>query len=188
VEQVGILSRRGAGVKKGEGALSGRSPEEQWMALALKEAEAALAEGEEPVGAIVLDPETGRVVARAHHQAVALRDPTAHAVMVALTQLAGPLEEEGLEGPGLAEPCRALVLVTSREPCLMCAGAILLHEQVRRVIYGAACPGLGAFRSSLNVLAAAPAGRSLEIAGGVLDMRCAELLRRHATARRARAN
>jgi tRNA(adenine34) deaminase len=150
-----------------------RSPEEVFMALAIQEAEDGLAEGEAPVGAAILDAETGRILARAHQQTKALRDPTAHAVMIALTQLAEPAEEGGQ--PASA---KAMILATTREPCLMCAGAILQYTTIRRVLIGAPDEAEGAFGSQLDVLKHLPRNRTIELVKGVLSEHCERLWRR----------
>lgn len=154
-----------------------RSPEEVFMALAIQEAEDALAEGEAPIGAAILDAETGRILARAHQQTNVLRDPTAHAVMIALTQLAEPVEEGGQ--PASA---KSMILATTREPCLMCAGAILQYTAIRRVLIGALDEAEGAFGSQIDVLKHLPKERSIEVVKGVLAEHCERLWRRRGTA------
>lgn len=170
-------------------------PEERWMALALQEAEAALEEGETPVGAVVLEASSGRLLARAHHQTATLHDPTAHAVMIALTQLASPEEPSDAEhlpadsgaarNPAPSSTSRSgaqrageLILVTTREPCVMCAGAILLSPAIGRIVFGALEPHLGACGSALDLAHLASGTRSLQVSRGVLESRCLELLRR----------
>lgn len=173
------------------------SPEELWMRMAIKEAEAALAEGEVPVGAVIVEAESGRVRGRAHHQMAALKDPTARAVMIALTQLASPLEDEG-EGEGVAAfPGRggaadanapALVVVATQEPCVMSVGAALLIPGVTRIVYGARDPEFGACGSSVDLLRNVKTKRSIHVAGGVLEGPCRDLLQRHALSKKAKRN
>lgn len=163
------------------------SPEERWMNLALREAQAALDESEEPVGAVIIEPVSGHVLGRAHHQTVALSDPTAHAVMIALTQLSASMEETGLVTEAKAGDLE-LVVVTTQEPCLMCAGALLLHESVVRLVYGAPDDRLGACGSQGSALAKFGSKRSLLVQGGVMEAACLDLLKRHRSARRAREN
>src|ERR1044072_5218654 len=98
------------------------------MRMALSEASAALAEGEVPVGAVIVHQE--RVIAAAHNQREQLRDPTAHAEMIAITQAAEALQSWRLEG---------CALYVTLEPCPMCAGAIL-QARVPTVVYGATDP------------------------------------------------
>src|SRR5882724_12905071 len=104
---------------------------EEFMRLALREAEAALAENEVPVGAVVVHG--GRVIAAAHNQREQLHDPTAHAEMIAITQAAQALSNWRLEH---------CTLYVTLEPCPMCAGAIVL-ARMPRVVYGAADPKAG---------------------------------------------
>src|SRR6187399_585271 len=101
---------------------------EYFMRMAIAEAEAALSEDEVPIGAIITHEE--RVIAAAHNQREQLRDPTAHAEMIAITQAAEAL------GSWRLENC---TLYVTLEPCPMCAGAIL-QARVPTVIYGATDP------------------------------------------------
>src|SRR3990172_2582862 len=100
----------------------------QFMRQALREAEAAAAEDEVPIGAVIV--RQGQVIASAHNQREQLRDPTAHAEMIAITQAAGVVGDWRLEG---------CTLYVTLEPCAMCAGAMVL-ARVPRVVYGAADP------------------------------------------------
>ncbi len=115
---------------------------ESFMDLALKEAARAHEADEVPVGAVVVDIPTGRLVAKAHNQRELLNDPTAHAEVLAITQAAAHYESWRLE--------RAVLFVTL-EPCLMCAGAIVL-ARLPFVYYGADDPKAGAHRSVYEVL------------------------------------
>src|SRR3984893_11602356 len=103
------------------------------MEMALDEARAAAAEDEVPVGAVIVSLKRG-VIARAHNQREMLRDPTAHAEMIAITQAAQALGSWRLENA---------VLYVTLEPCPMCAGAIVL-ARLPMVVYGAADPKAGA--------------------------------------------
>src|SRR5215831_2980135 len=102
------------------------------MRMALAEAEAALAEEEVPVGAVIVHEQ--RVIAAAHNQREQLHDPTAHAEMIALTQAAAALRSWRLEG---------CALYVTLEPCPMCAGAVV-QGRVPLVVYGCADPKAGA--------------------------------------------
>ena len=117
--------------------------DERFMRLAIAEAEAAAAEGEVPVGAVVTC--RGRIVGRGHNMTEHLKDVTAHAEMMAITAAA-----QTLGGKYLPE-CTLYVTV---EPCAMCAGAIG-WSQMGRLVYGAADPKRG-FRSYFNPLSANP--------------------------------
>jgi tRNA(adenine34) deaminase len=136
------------------------------MWLALREAEAALAENEVPVGAVVVH--AGSVIAAAHNQREQLRDPTAHAEMIALTQAAQALGSWRLDGA---------ILYVTLEPCAMCAGAIVL-ARVPRVVYGAADPKAGAVASLYRLLEDGRLNHRAEVTGGVLAGPCGEMLTR----------
>ena len=97
------------------------------MRIALAEAQAAAAEGEAPIGAVVVDPASGAVVARAHNQPIARCDPTAHAEILALRAAAAAVGNYRLTG---------LELFVTLEPCAMCAGAIS-HARIGRLIFAA---------------------------------------------------
>src|SRR5260221_14438751 len=103
------------------------------MELALAEADLAAAEDEVPVGAVIVSLKQG-VIARAHNQREQLRDPTAHAEMIAITQAAQSLESWRLDD---------CVLYVTLEPCPMCAGALVL-ARLPLVVYGATDPKAGA--------------------------------------------
>lgn len=98
--------------------------DERFMQMAIKEAEAALAQGEIPIGAVIVSQ--GRIIARAHNQTETLHDVTAHAEMLAITAAA-----DALGGKYLPD-CTMYVTV---EPCVMCAGA-LGWAQIGRIVYG----------------------------------------------------
>lgn len=142
-----------------------RSPEE-YMKLALREAMNAEEAGEAPVGAILVDHSTGQVVARAHNQRELLRDPTAHAEVIAITQGAAHYEAWRLQDA---------TLVVTLEPCLMCAGAIIL-ARIPRVIYGADDPKAGAFRSLHEVLVHSGNNHRPEVISGILANECGDIL------------
>src|SRR5687768_12630916 len=101
---------------------------EHFMKLALQEAERALAENEVPIGAVIV--RGSQVIAAAHNQREQLRDPTAHAEMIAITQAAAQMEDWRLEG---------CTLYVTLEPCPMCAGAIL-QARIPNLVYGATDP------------------------------------------------
>src|SRR5438128_1259350 len=99
------------------------------MELALKEAELAAAENEVPIGAVIVSSQLG-IIGQAHNQRELLKDPTAHAEMIAITQAAQALRSWRLEG---------CILYATLEPCPMCAGAIV-QARIPLVVYGAADP------------------------------------------------
>ncbi|HEY8615663.1 tRNA adenosine(34) deaminase TadA [Phenylobacterium sp.] len=104
------------------------------MRIALEAAQAAAAAGETPVGAVVVDPATGEVVATGANQPIGGHDPTAHAEVVALREAARRRGNYRLTG---------LTMVVTLEPCAMCAGAIS-HARIGRVVFGAEDPKGGA--------------------------------------------
>jgi len=137
---------------------------ERYMGLALKEAEQALDADEVPVGAVIVH--AGRVVGAAHNQREQLRDPTAHAEMIAITQAAGALASWRLEG---------CALYVTLEPCPMCAGAIV-QARLPLVVYGAEDPKAGAVRSLYRLLEDERLNHRCQVVGGVLAERCAQVL------------
>lgn len=138
--------------------------DETYMRAALREARRALEDDEVPVGAIVVLGE--RVVGRAYNQRERLKDPTAHAEMIALTQAAAAAEDWRLE--------KATLYVTL-EPCLMCAGA-LVQARIGRVVFGAPDPKAGACGSLYNVGVDPRLNHRFEVLGGVLEEECGALL------------
>ena len=134
------------------------------MRLALREAQAAFDADEAPVGAIIVLG--GRVVARAHNQKELLRDPTAHAEMLAITQACEAVDNWCLEG--------ATMYVTL-EPCAMCAGAMVL-ARLSRLVYGAADPKAGACGSVLDVARNPRLNHRVEVTAGVLADECGAIL------------
>ncbi len=142
---------------------------EHYMEQALNEAAAAGAEDEVPIGAIIVhEGAVGepRVIAAAHNQREQLRDPTAHAEMLAITQAAQALNNWRLEN---------CTLYVTLEPCPMCAGAIVL-ARIPRVVYGAADPKAGAAETLFTLLNDARLNHRAEIVRGVLGDRCGQIL------------
>lgn len=139
---------------------------EYFMRLALQEAETALAEGEVPVGAVIVHDD--RLIAAAHNQREQLRDPTAHAEMIAITQAAGAL------GGWRLEDC---MLYVTLEPCPMCAGAIL-QARIPTVVYGAADPKGGAVHTLYQLLCDPRLNHRVQTVAGVLVGPCGEVLTR----------
>jgi tRNA(adenine34) deaminase len=142
------------------------------MRLALAEAEAALAENEVPVGAVIVHG--GHVIAAAHNQREQLRDPTAHAEMIAITQAAESL------GSWRLVDCRLYVTL---EPCAMCAGAIV-QARIPQVVYGALDPKAGAVQTLYQLLSDRRLNHTCQVVSGVLDAQCGEILSRFFQAQR----
>jgi tRNA(adenine34) deaminase len=168
-----MLSEPGHDQPPSDGEQEGRPPDADFMRLALREAEAALAEDEVPVGAIIVHD--GRVIASAHNQREQLRDPTAHAEMIAITQAAEALGSWRLEGA---------TLYVTLEPCAMCAGAIVL-ARVPRVVFGTADPKAGAVTSLYRLLEDTRLNHRAAVTGGVLAEACGEILSRFFAAKRS---
>ena len=139
-------------------------PDEYFMREALRQAQKAYAVEEVPVGAVVM--REGKIIARAHNQVELLKDATAHAEMLALTAA-----EEAVRDWRLAD-CD---LYVTKEPCPMCAGA-LVHTRIRRLIFGCADPAAGAAGSMMNLLQMAGLNHRCEITSGVLQNDCAAIL------------
>ena len=138
-------------------ALFEQKTPESLMDLAVKEAVRAREADEVPVGAVVIDIPTGRLVAKAHNQRELLNDPTAHAEVLAITQAAAYYESWRLE--------RGVLFVTL-EPCLMCAGAIVL-ARLPFVYYGATDPKAGAHCSVYQTLENAKNNHVPRVVAGV---------------------
>ncbi|HAA72415.1 MAG: tRNA-specific adenosine deaminase [Planctomycetaceae bacterium] len=137
---------------------------EIYMRAALQQAELALSENEVPVGAVIVRNE--RIIAAAHNQREQLRDPTAHAEMIAITQAA-----EAVGGWRLLE----CTLYVTLEPCPMCAGAIL-QARIPSLVYGAADPKAGAVSSLFRLLGDARLNHRTEVVPNVLDEDCGRIL------------
>lgn len=146
---------------------------ESVMAEALREAEAAGAAGEAPVGAVVVGGD-GRLLGRAGNRMEALRDPTAHAEMLAVRAACRAVGNSRLEGA---------VLAVTLEPCLMCAGA-LVHARLAGLVFGAADLRAGAVVSRLDALDEPFLNHRVWHLGGISEAACARLLRQFFEERR----
>jgi tRNA(adenine34) deaminase len=138
--------------------------DEFFMREALRLAKKAAEADEVPVGAVVV--RGGKIIGRAHNQIELLKDATAHAEMLALTQA-----EEAVGDWRLME-CE---LYVTKEPCAMCAGA-LVHTRIRRVIFGCADPAAGAAGSVINLLQMPGFNHRCDITSGVLQNEGAAIL------------
>ena len=139
-------------------------PDDYFMHEALRQAQKAYAAGEVPVGAVVV--REGKIIGRAHNQVELLKDATAHSEMLALTQA------EAAIGDWRLMDCD---LYVTKEPCAMCAGAIV-HTRIRRVIFGCADPTGGAAGSMMNLLQMQSLNHRCQITSGVLQTECASIL------------
>jgi tRNA(adenine34) deaminase len=136
-----------------------------FMGEALRQAARAYAAQEVPVGAVIV--RAGRIIARAHNQVELLKDATAHAEMLALTQAEEVVGDWRLTG---------CTLYVTKEPCPMCAGA-MVHVRLPRVVFGAGDPKGGAAGSALNLLQFPTMNHQCEITAGVREVECRDLLR-----------
>jgi tRNA(adenine34) deaminase len=134
------------------------------MREALAEARLALAEGEVPVGAVVVVG--GETIARGHNSPISLKDPTAHAEVLALRAAARKQGNYRLPGA---------TLYVTVEPCPMCAGACL-QSRIRRVVFGAHDPKAGAAASLYRLLEDSRLAHGAEVIGGILAEECGALL------------
>jgi tRNA(adenine34) deaminase len=152
----------------------GSEEDRRMMRLALDAARAAARAGETPVGAVILDPKSGEVIAVAGNGPIAAHDPTAHAEIAVLRAAAAKLENYRLTD---------LTLVVTLEPCAMCAGAIS-HARIGRVVFGAEDPKGGAVVHGPKFFALPTCHWRPQVTGGVLAEESAELLRGFFRARR----
>jgi tRNA(adenine34) deaminase len=138
--------------------------DDYFMGEALRQAAKALEREEVPVGAVVV--RQGKIIARAFNQVEELKDATAHAEMLALTQA------ESAVGDWRLTDC---TLYVTKEPCPMCAGAIV-HTRLARVVFGASDPKGGAAGSAMNLLQFPTLNHRCEITSGVREAECRVLL------------
>ena len=134
-----------------------------FMKAALRQAELAASEDEVPVGAVAV--KNGRIIARSSNQVEKLKDATAHAEILVITQAASALGDWRLDG---------VDIYVTKEPCAMCAGA-MVNSRVSAVIYGMADPRYGAAGSALNVTGFKGMLHNVEVRSGVLEEDCKEI-------------
>lgn len=144
--------------------------------MALVQAAEAQAQGEVPVGAVLVHD--GQMVAQGFNRPIATHDCSAHAEMVCLRAAGQILGNYRLPGS---------TLYVTLEPCVMCAGAII-HARIARVVYGATDPKAGAAGSVYDVLSAARLNHRVELESGVLAEECGDVLRSFFRARRKNAS
>ncbi len=142
-----------------------RKISEFFMSEALKEARKAYEEDEVPVGAVIVYK--GKIIARGHNQIERLKDPTAHAEMLALTSATNYLNTKWLNGASL---------YVTIEPCSMCAGALVL-ARMKHLYYGAKDPKTGACGSVVNIARHKKLNHRLDVKGGLLSKECGSLLK-----------
>ncbi len=138
--------------------------DEHFMREALRQAAKAYEAEEVPVGAVVV--RAGKIIGRAYNQVELLKDATAHAEMLTLTQA------EASVGDWRLVDCD---LYVTKEPCVMCAGAIV-HVRIRRLVFGCADPKSGAAGGMINLLQHPALNHHCEITSGVLQNECEAIL------------
>jgi len=154
---------------------------EHFMRMALDQAQVAAEEGEVPAGCVIAAPselegvQMHRVIGKAHNQVERLHDPTAHAEMIAITQAAHESGDWRLSNA---------VLYVTKEPCAMCAGAIVL-ARIPTVVFGAADPRRGGAVSVFNILDHPALNHHCTVIAGVLDDECRRILQEFFRERRA---
>ena len=135
-----------------------------FMREAIKQAHQALKEDEVPIGAVIIHE--GKIIAKAHNQVETLKDPTAHAEMIAITQAANYLSSKWLH------ECKLYVTI---EPCAMCAGALVL-SRIKCIYFGAFDPKAGACGSVCNLVHHDRLNHRIEVSGGFMAQECGQLL------------
>ncbi|MBL7111673.1 MAG: nucleoside deaminase [Bacteroidales bacterium] len=141
-----------------------RKNHKKWMKFALREGEKAFDEGEVPIGAVVIH--NNQIIGKGHNQRETLRDPTAHAEMIAITAASNYLNDWRLE---------ECVLYVTKEPCQMCVGAII-NSRIEKVIFGCYDEGEG-YCGSLNQICSDPQfSHQISVRGGILEEECRSLL------------
>jgi tRNA(adenine34) deaminase len=149
------------------------SPDIRFMRLALRLAQRAAAAGEVPVGAVIVHE--GHVVGKACNQVELLKDPTAHAEIIAITQAAAEI------GDWRLTDC---VLYVTKEPCPMCAGAIIL-ARIPRVVWGVDDPRRGGAVSVFQILQCPQLNHQTDYSSGLLEEECRSLLNEFFKSRRS---
>jgi len=149
--------------------------DERWMQQALRQAHMAHADGEVPVGAVIM--RGGELLGQAHNQVERLHDPTAHAEMIAITQAASALGDWRLLDT---------VLYVTKEPCPMCAGAIVL-ARIPRVVWGVSDPVRGGAVSRFNILDNPHLNHRPECVSGILEDECRAIVQSFFREKRAKS-
>ena len=144
----------------------------QFMARALELARRAQANGEVPVGALLV--KDNQIIAEGWNQPISTHDPSAHAELLAMREAARQVKNYRLLDT---------TLYVTLEPCAMCAGA-MVHARVKRLVYAAADPRAGAAGSIFNIVQHEALNHRMEVVGGVMETECATLLREFFRTRR----
>lgn len=142
------------------------NPIERYMNEAIKEAKKAEQAADVPIGAVIVHD--GTIIARAHNQVEVLHDATAHAEIIAITQASAQLENWRLTDT---------MLVVTKEPCPMCAGAIM-NARVSKVVFGVYDPQYGAASSVFPILTSNKMYHKIEVTGGVKEDECRQIIQK----------
>jgi tRNA(adenine34) deaminase len=145
---------------------------ELYMKHALAEARKAFDEDEVPVGAVIVHE--GQIIARAHNQIKTLKDPTAHAEMIAITQAASHLQNERLN---------ECILYATIEPCSMCVGAAML-ARFKSIVFGANDPKTGACGSAIDLIKPGLYNHTIEVISGIMEAECRTIMQEFFLAKR----
>jgi len=148
--------------------------QQYYMQEALQEARQAFQEDEVPVGAVVVHQ--GKIIARGHNQVERLKDPTAHAEIIAITSAANYLGTKWLN---------QVSLYVTIEPCSMCAGALVL-ARVKKIYFGACDPKTGACGSVVNIVNHKKLNHRIKVTKGILQEECSSLLKNFFSRKRAK--
>jgi tRNA(adenine34) deaminase len=146
--------------------------DEKWMAYAIALAEKAQAEGEVPVGAVLVQNDT--ILGEGWNQPISGNDPTAHAEIQAIRHACKNAENYRLPGT---------TLYITLEPCIMCAGAIV-HSRIARLVFAAPEPKTGAAGSYINIFELKNLNHRVEVEQGVLNEQTSEMLKQFFRLRR----
>lgn len=149
--------------------------DDAYMRLALEQADAASRRGEVPVGAVLVDPQSGEIIAATGNAPIGIDDPTAHAEILAIRDGAYRAGNYRLNG---------LTLYVTLEPCTMCAGAIS-NARIGRLVYGASDPKGGAVESGVRFFDSSSCHHKPEVLGGIRADESANMLRAFFRARRS---
>jgi len=150
--------------------------DQRYMQIAIDQAQIAQENGDVPIGAVIVHQ--NQIIGKAYNQREQLKDPTAHAEIIALTQAAAFLESWRLND------CTIYVTL---EPCPMCAGALVL-ARMKRLVYGCDDPKTGAVKTLYNIVQDQRLNHRLEVTSGVLAAECSELLQEFFQKRRIENN
>jgi tRNA(adenine34) deaminase len=138
--------------------------DEQWMMIAIEEANLATKENEIPVGAIII--QNDKLIAHAHNQTIANNDPTAHAEIIVLRKTGNKFKNYRLP---------KTTLYVTLEPCAMCFGA-MIHARIDRIVFGASDPKSGVCGSSIDLSSKISFNHKIQVKGGILESKCRKIL------------